>query len=206
MANRGLRVLGVARAYFQASEVLPGMQHDFDFEFMGLVGLTDPVRPGVSSAVNECHSAGIQVVMITGDYAGTALNIAKEIGLRNPEQYITGQELDSMTDEELRRKVRDTNVFARVVPEQKLRLIRAFKASGQIVAMTGDGVNDAPALKAADIGIAMGGRGTDVAREAAALVLLDDNFPSIVHASGWAGGFSIICKKPSLTPLPVIFL
>ncbi len=181
MANQGLRVLGVARAYFQVSE-LPGKQHDFDFEFMGLFGLADPVRPGVSTAVSECYSAGVQVVMITGDYAGTAVSIAKEIGLRNPQQYITGQELDSMTDQELQRKVQDTNIFARMVPEQKLRLIRAFKANGRVVAMTGDGVNDAPALKAADIGIAMGGRGTDVAREASALVLLDDNFSSIVHA------------------------
>ena len=181
MANRGLRVLGVARAYFQESE-LPGQQHDFDFEFMGLIGLADPVRPGVSAAVEECYSAGIQVVMITGDYAGTAVNIARQIGLKNPEQCTTGPELDSMGDEELQRVVRTTNLFARVVPEQKLRLVRAFQATGQIVAMTGDGVNDAPALKAADIGIAMGGRGTDVAREAAALVLLDDNFSSIVHA------------------------
>jgi P-type Ca2+ transporter type 2C len=181
MANQGLRVLGVARAYFQVAE-LPGKQHDFDFEFIGLVGLADPVRPGVSTAVSECYTAGIQIVMITGDYPGTALSVAKEIGLKNPEQYITGQELDSMTDKELRRRVRDTNIFARVVPEQKLRLIRALKANDQIVAMTGDGVNDAPALKAADIGFAMGGRGTDVAREASALVLLDDNFSSIVHA------------------------
>jgi P-type Ca2+ transporter type 2C len=176
-----LRVLGVARSYFQVSE-LPGKQHDFDFEFLGLVGLADPVRPGASDAVRECYTAGIQVVMITGDYAGTALNIAQEIGLKHPEQCITGQELDSMTDEDLQKRIRDTNIFARVVPEQKLRLIRAFRGNGQIVAMTGDGVNDAPALKAADIGIAMGGRGTDVAREAAALVLLDDNFTSIVHA------------------------
>ncbi|HYM74360.1 MAG TPA: cation-translocating P-type ATPase [Candidatus Dormibacteraeota bacterium] len=181
MAGRGLRVLGVARAYFQRSE-LPSHPHDFDFEFLGLIGLADPVRPGVPDAVRECYSAGIQVVMITGDYAGTAVNIAQQIGLRNPEECITGAELDSMEDEELQRRVRSTNLFARVVPEQKLRLVRAFKATGQIVAMTGDGVNDAPALKAADIGIAMGGRGTDVAREAAALVLLDDNFSSIVHA------------------------
>lgn len=181
MADRGLRVLGVARAYFQESE-LPSHPHDFDFEFLGLIGLADPVRPGVSDAVLECYSAGIQVVMITGDYAGTAVNIAKQIGLRNPEQCITGAELESMEDEELQRRVCTTNIFARVVPEQKLRLVRAFQATGQIVAMTGDGVNDAPALKAADIGIAMGGRGTDVAREASALVLLDDNFSSIVHA------------------------
>jgi Ca2+-transporting ATPase len=181
MAASGLRVLGVARSYFQEAE-LPGQQHDFDFEFLGLIGLADPVRPGVSAAVEECYSAGIQVVMITGDYAGTATNIAQQIGLKNPGQCITGSELDAMKDEELQRQVRNTNVFARVVPQQKLRLIRAFKSAGQTVAMTGDGVNDAPALKAADIGIAMGGRGTDVAREAAALVLLDDNFSSIVQA------------------------
>jgi Ca2+-transporting ATPase len=181
MANQGLRVLGVARAYFQKTQ-LPGKQHDFDFEFLGLVGLADPVRPGVAEAVQECYSAGIQVVMITGDYAGTATNIGRQIGLRNPNHVITGPELDSMDDGELRRRVRTTNVFARVVPEQKLRLVRAFRSNGEIVAMTGDGVNDAPALKAADIGIAMGGRGTDVAREAAALVLLDDDFSSIVHA------------------------
>jgi Ca2+-transporting ATPase len=131
MANEGLRVLGVARAYFRVAE-LPGKQHDFDFELVGLVGLTDPVRPGVSAAVRECYSVGIQVVMITGDYAGTAVSIAKEIGLRNPEPYITGQELDSMSDEELQRKVGNTNFFARVVPEQKLRLVRAFRANGQI--------------------------------------------------------------------------
>ena len=181
MAHDGLRVLGVARAYFPGSE-LPKQQHDFDFEFLGLIGLADPVRPGVRDAVQECYSAGIRVVMITGDYVGTAVNIGQQIGLRNPEQCITGPGLDSMGEEELNQRVRTTNIFARVVPEQKLRLVRAFKAIGQIVAMTGDGVNDAPALKAADIGIAMGGRGTDVAREAAALVLLDDNFSSIVHA------------------------
>ena len=181
MAHDGLRVLGVARAYFRQYD-LPDQQHDFDFEFLGLIGLADPVRPGVADAVQECYLAGIRAVMITGDYVGTAVNIGQQIGLRNPEQCITGPALDSMSEEELRQRVHTTNVFARVVPEQKLRLVRAFKAAGQIVAMTGDGVNDAPALKAADIGIAMGGRGTDVAREAAALVLLDDNFSSIVHA------------------------
>ncbi len=181
MANRGLRVLGVARAYFKESS-LPSQQHDFDFEFLGLLGLADPVRPGVAQAVEACYSAGIQVVMITGDYAGTAINIARQIGLKNAETCITGTELNSMGDHELQQRVNATNIFARVVPEQKLRLVRAFKATGQIVAMTGDGVNDAPALKAADIGIAMGNRGTDVAREAAALVLLDDNFSSIVQA------------------------
>ncbi len=181
MAKEGLRILGVAKAAFKASK-LPTRQHDFDFEFLGLLGLHDPVRPGVHEAVQECQSAGIRVVMITGDYPTTAMTIGRKIGLQNPESCITGQELEEMSDEQLGARVKQTSIFARVVPEQKLRLVNAFKAGGEIVAMTGDGVNDAPALKAAHIGIAMGGRGTDVAREAASLVLLDDNFTSIVHA------------------------
>jgi len=181
MANEGLRVLGVAKAYFTVT-VLPGKQHDFTFEFLGLVGLADPVRPGVAEAVKECHTAGIRVVMITGDYPGTATNIAAQIGLQNATNIITGQELDSMDDAGLQKRIGTVNIFARVVPEQKLRIVNALKAVGEVVAMTGDGVNDAPALKAAHIGIAMGGRGTDVAREASALVLLDDDFSSIVQA------------------------
>jgi Ca2+-transporting ATPase len=181
MAGEGLRVLGVAKAQFQASD-LPPRQHDFSFEFLGLIGLQDPVREGVYDAVQECHTAGIRVVMITGDYPATAMNIGRKIGLQNADACITGRELDEMSDEQLRERIKQTSIFARVVPEQKLRLVEAFKANGEIVAMTGDGVNDAPALKAAHIGIAMGGRGTDVAREAASLVLLDDNFTSIVHA------------------------
>ena len=181
MAEQGLRVIGVARARFKRAD-LPTEQHDFDFEFMGLLGLSDPVRPGVAQAVEECYSAGIRVLMITGDYPGTAQNIARQIGLRAPEQVITGQELDQMSDPELQERIKTASIFARAVPEQKLRIVKALKANGEVVAMTGDGVNDAPALKAAHIGIAMGGRGTDVAREAAALVLLDDNFASIVQA------------------------
>jgi Ca2+-transporting ATPase len=180
MASQGLRVLGVGKAIWQGD--LPQDQRDIPFEFVGLVGLADPVRPTVPAAVSECYRAGIRVVMITGDYPVTAQNIAAQIGLKNPELVITGAELRAMDDAELRRRVRAVNVFARVVPEQKLRLVSAFKANGEVVAMTGDGVNDAPALKAADIGIAMGNRGTDVAREASALVLLDDNFSSIVNA------------------------
>ncbi len=181
MASDGLRVLGVARASFQARE-LPGIQHDFEFEFLGLVGLADPIRPSVPQALAACYSAGMRVIMITGDYPGTASSIAGQIGLTPRDSVVTGVELDRMSDEELQRRINEVNIFARVVPEQKLRLVQALKANGEVVAMTGDGVNDAPALKAAHIGIAMGGRGTDVARESAALVLLDDDFSSIVEA------------------------
>ncbi|MDD5677614.1 MAG: cation-translocating P-type ATPase [Kiritimatiellae bacterium] len=181
MANAGLRVLGVAKAHFRRSD-LPPQQHDFRFEFLGLIGLADPVRPAVPAAIQECYTAGIRVVMITGDYAGTARSIAQQIGLRVPEECITGSELDAMSDDELKRRIGNTSIFARIVPEQKLRIVNAFKANGEIVAMTGDGVNDAPALKSAHIGVAMGGRGTDVAREASALVVLDDDFSSIVAA------------------------
>ncbi|MDA8165640.1 MAG: cation-translocating P-type ATPase [Desulfobacteraceae bacterium] len=181
MASEGLRVLGIAKAAFEKSD-LPDGQHDFRFAFLGLIGLADPVRPGVFEAIRECYAAGIRVVMITGDYPITAQNIGKQIGLTGVEQVITGPELDAMDDAELQRRVGTVNIFARVVPEQKLRLVSALKAVGEVVAMTGDGVNDAAALKAAHIGIAMGGRGTDVAREASAIVLLDDHFSSIVQA------------------------
>jgi Ca2+-transporting ATPase len=181
LASSGLRVLGVARASARLSE-LPIDHHDLELEFVGLLGLEDPLRPTVPAAVAECRAAGVRVVMITGDYAATAQSIARQAGLPNCEAVITGPELDQMSDEELGRRIGDVQVFARVVPEQKLRLVNALKANREIVAMTGDGVNDAPALKAAHIGIAMGGRGTDVAREAASLVLLDDDFSSIVAA------------------------
>ncbi len=180
MARSGLRVLAVAKVEFSGE--LPADQREFPFQFVGLVGLADPLRPSVPEAVQECYSAGIRVVMVTGDYPVTAQNIAARAGLRNPNGVITGAELERLSDSELSRRVPSVDVFARVVPEQKLRIVTALKASGEIVAMTGDGVNDAPALKAADIGIAMGNRGTDVAREAAALVLLDDEFSSIVNA------------------------
>ncbi len=155
MAEEGLRVLGVAKAGFE-ERALPGEQHDFRFEFLGLIGLADPVRPMVPEAVRKCYTAGMRVVMITGDYPGTAQNIARQIGLIPNDMFITGSELDSMDDAELRRRIKTVNIFARVVPEQKLRLVNAFKDNGEIVAMTGDGVNDAPALKSAHIGIAMG--------------------------------------------------
>ena len=181
MAAEGLRVLGVAKARF-SSTTLPDQQHDFDFEFLGLIALADPVRPNVPHAIQECQTAGIRVIMITGDYPGTATSIARQIGLESPDMVITGTEVAAMDEQTLRDRVTRASVFARAVPEQKLQLVNALKANGEIVAMTGDGVNDSPALKAANIGIAMGQRGTDVAREAADLVLLDDDFSSIVHA------------------------
>ena len=181
MAAIGLRVLGVAKAQFSGRS-LPDQQHDFEFEHLGLIALADPVRPAVPGAIKECQAAGIRVIMITGDYPGTAMSIARQIGLESDDGAITGPEVAAMDEQTLRKRVAKASVFARAVPEQKLQLVTALKANGEIVAMTGDGVNDSPALKAAHIGIAMGERGTDVAREAADLVLLDDDFSSIVQA------------------------
>ncbi|HVK53577.1 MAG TPA: HAD-IC family P-type ATPase, partial [Burkholderiales bacterium] len=181
MAEQGLRVLGVAKAAFQPTH-LPPIQHDFEFQFLGLIGFADPLRASVPAAIKESYGAGVRVIMITGDYPATAMHIATQAGLVSKGGYIAGSELEAMSDSELRRRIKAVNVFCRVTPEQKLRLVNALKTNGEIVAMTGDGVNDAPALKAAHIGIAMGERGTDVAREAAALVLLDDDFSSIVAA------------------------
>jgi len=181
LAKEGLRVLGVARGKINETE-LPEIQHDFQFELVGLIGLSDPLRKNVPEAIKECHKAGIRVIMITGDYPVTAKNIAREIGIKNYDQCITGMELQALTEEELAEKIKDTDVFARVIPEQKLKIVKALQRNNEIVAMTGDGINDAPALKSANIGIAMGEKGTDVAREASSLVLMDDNFSSIVSA------------------------
>ena len=180
MAAEGLRVLGVARVSHRGT-TMPEKQHDFKFEFLGLVGLTDPLRASVPEAVSDCRSAGIRVMMITGDYPATANVIARQAGL-DVERVVTGSEVHALDDDELALRVKTATVFARIMPEQKLRIVSALKSNGEIVAMTGDGVNDAPSLKAANIGIAMGGRGTDVAREASAIVLLDDDFGSIVKA------------------------
>jgi P-type Ca2+ transporter type 2C len=181
LSSQGKRVIGVACSRYKKAD-LPDQQHDFQFEFIGLLGLEDPVRANVKGAIEECYTAGIRTIMITGDYPGTAMSIARQIGLQNPDRHITGPELEILTDEELAGRIKDVNIFARMVPEQKLRIVRALKINKEIVAMTGDGVNDAPALKAAHIGVAMGARGTDVAREASSLVLLDDDFNSIVTA------------------------
>ncbi len=179
MADRGLRVLGVARADFDSAR-LPDDQHAFDFRFLGLIGMEDPLRPEVPAAVRECREAGIRVVMMTGDHPETALKIAREAGLDGAGGVLTGTRIAEMNDPELRMRLRETSVFARILPEQKYRIVNALKNSGRVVAMTGDGVNDAPSLRAADVGIAMGARGTDVAREAADIVLMDDHFASIV--------------------------
>lgn len=216
MACNGLRVLGVAKA--QSPNIpLPSHQHDFEFHFVGLVGIADPIRAEVPQAIAECRSAGIRVVMMTGDHPVTASSIAKSIGLENPGQVITGTQLRDMSDSILAKQIREVSVFSRVSPDQKLRLVEILKSQGEVVAMTGDGVNDAPALKRADIGIAMGGRGTDVARESASLVLLDDDFGSIVEAirmgrriyfnlrSAFAYLFSVHIPIAGMSIIPVVF-
>ena len=180
LAEAGFRLIAVAESNLSEPN-LPETQQEFSYEFLGLLAFEDPVRAGVVESIQKCKSAGIRVVMMTGDYVRTAQSIAKQIGL--PEKIcLTGSEIESMSDSELAERISNVQVFARVMPEQKLRLVNALKANGEIVAMTGDGVNDAPALKAAHLGIAMGLRGTDVAREAGSLVLLDDDFSSIVES------------------------
>lgn len=181
LAAGGQRVLGVAQAQWEGPD-LPSKVEDFNFNWVGLLGFEDPIRAEVPQAVRQCQSAGIRVVMITGDYPATASAIASQAGIPPGKAVLSGAELDSMDDRELAGRIGSIHIFARIVPRQKLRIVKALQANGEVVAMTGDGVNDAPALKAADIGIAMGGKGTDVARESASLVLLDDNFSSIVAA------------------------
>jgi Ca2+-transporting ATPase len=180
MAQAGLRVLAAAEARF-SGENFPPIEHDFVFKFSGLLGLSDPLRPEVVKSVEHCHEAGMKIVMITGDYPVTASSIAAQAGL-SIDKILTGDLITNMSDEQLQSEMKTVNVCARISPEQKLRIVQALKANGEITAMTGDGVNDAPALKAAHVGIAMGQRGTDVARETASLILLDDNFISIVKA------------------------
>ncbi len=181
MAAEGLRVLAVAKARVP-SATLPDTQRGLRLEFIGLVGLADPIRPAAPGAIAECYRAGIRIIMITGDHPNTAASIGRQIGLRGPSDVLTGPELTELDDDALKARLRTVSIFARVVPEQKLRLVRLLQELGDVVAMTGDGVNDAPALKSADIGVAMGKRGTDVARESASLVILDDDFSTIVEA------------------------
>ncbi len=183
MAEDGLRVLALARSEVSPDEEIEPLIASRRLVFLGLVGMIDPPRPRAITAVRACQAAGIRVKMITGDHPGTAVAIARQLGIvRDGGAALTGRELAALDDEALRDAAAATDVFARVEPEQKLRLVTALKARGEVVAMTGDGVNDAPALKQADIGIAMGMSGTEVAKEAAAMVLTDDNFASIEAA------------------------
>lgn len=183
LAAQGQRVLALAvRAVSPQQTVLEFMDVEGTLTLLGLVALIDPPRPEAIAAIAECHQAGIQVKMITGDHAGTAMAIGRQIGLAHPDRVLTGADLEIMDDAALRQAVLETDIFARTSPEHKLRLVTALQSHGLIVAMTGDGVNDAPALKRADAGIAMGRTGSEAAKEAAELVLLDDNFASIVAA------------------------
>jgi Ca2+-transporting ATPase len=180
-ARQGLRVLAVAQGTVGMT-ALPQNPRDFELQLLGLICLADPLRADVPKALAECSEAGIRVVMITGDHPGTALAIASQAGFDTRSGVVTGAEIETLDDESLRSRAASVNIYARAKPSHKLRLVQAFKANGEIIAMTGDGVNDAPALKAAHVGVAMGGRGTDVAREASALVLVNDDFNSLVAA------------------------
>ncbi|MEG3029047.1 MAG: cation-translocating P-type ATPase [Oscillospiraceae bacterium] len=181
LSCQGLRVIAIAKQELGVSDEIPPSITDCTLELCGLVGLADPPREGVKEDIALCSKAGIRVVMITGDNGITASSIAKKIGIPNCENIITGDMLSEMSDSELQEKVKTVSIFSRVIPEHKMRIVKAFKENGEIVAMTGDGVNDAPALKYADIGIAMGKRGSEVSREAADLILMDDNFSTIVE-------------------------
>ncbi len=181
MSSAGLRVIAVGKEDPQTEADIPKKITGCSLTLLGLIGLADPPRESVKTDIAVCNKAGIRVVMITGDNGITAASVANKIGMKSHDHIITGEMINGMTDEELREKVKEVNIFSRVVPEHKMRIVKAFKENGEIVAMTGDGVNDAPALKYADIGIAMGKRGSEVSREAADLILMDDNFTTIVE-------------------------
>lgn len=181
MSSKGLRVIAIASDLFTSRKAIPDQLQAGSWRFLGLVGLEDPIRPGIHEDIAKCQQAGIRVIMITGDHEETAKSIANQIGLQHHDQIMSGAMLDAMSDEELRACVQQYSIYSRVIPEHKLRIVAAWQAIGDVVAMSGDGVNDAPALKRADIGIAMGKRGSQVAREAADLVLLDDRFSTIIE-------------------------
>ena len=180
MGKEGLRVIAVGKMTPANESEIPAKLTDCRLDFCGLIGLSDPPRENVARDIATCNQAGVRVVMITGDNGITASSIARKIGMKDTDNIITADELENMTDDELREKVKAVSIFSRVIPEHKMRIVKAFRDNGAIVAMTGDGVNDAPALKYADIGIAMGKRGSEVSREAADLILMDDNFSTIV--------------------------
>jgi Ca2+-transporting ATPase len=181
LSSQGLRVIAVATAKPENESAIPAAITDCRLTLLGLVGLADPPRESVKEDIAVCNRAGIRVVMITGDNGITASAIARKIGIPGSDNIITGEELEAMSEEELQEAVKTVSIFSRVIPEHKMRIVKAFKENGEIVAMTGDGVNDAPALKYADIGIAMGKRGSEVSREASDLILMDDNFTTIVE-------------------------
>lgn len=181
LSSQGLRVIAIAAQSLESDGEIPASITDCSLNLLGLVGLADPPREGVREDIALCSRAGIRIVMITGDNGITASAIARKIGIPGCDNIITGDMLNDMSDEELREAVCNVSIFSRVIPEHKMRIVKAFKENGEIVAMTGDGVNDAPALKYADIGIAMGKRGSEVSREAADLILMDDNFTTIVE-------------------------
>lgn len=180
LSEQGLRVIAVSSMSLADGAAIPQSLNECQLNFCGLVGLYDPPRANIQADIALCTKAGIRVVMITGDNGQTASSIAQKIGISNSDAIVTGDMLEQMSDAELREKVKTTSIFSRVIPEHKMRIVKAFQDNGEIVAMTGDGVNDAPALKHADIGIAMGQRGSEVSREAADIILMDDNFSTIV--------------------------
>ncbi len=179
LSSKGLRVLAVAKKIINNQKIYENL-NEYSLEFCGLVSLVDPPKDTVKEDIKNCYKAGIKVIMITGDNGITAASIASSVGMKNVNQIITGEEIDKLDDEQLKDSVKNVSIFSRVIPEHKMRIVKALKDNGEIVAMSGDGVNDAPALKYADIGIAMGHRGSEVSREAADLILLDDNFTTIV--------------------------
>ncbi len=179
-AQKGLRVLAVGEQAVSSETEIPQRIDACSLHFLGLIGLTDPPRDGIKENILVCQNAGINVIMITGDNGITARAIAKQVGIFNTDHTITGAEINEWSEDELAKKIKETTIFSRVTPEHKMKIVQAFKQNGEVVAMTGDGVNDAPALKYADIGIAMGERGSEVSREAADLILMDDDFSTIV--------------------------
>ena len=181
LSAQGYRVLAVAKSA-KSYDKFPATQAEFDYTFLGLIAFSDPPKKNTASIITSFYQAGIGVKMITGDYAPTAIAIAKQIGIQNHQAVLTGDEIMLMDAVTIQEKVKATNVYARMFPEAKLKVIEAFKRNGEVVAMTGDGVNDGPALKAAHIGIAMGQRGTEIAKQAASLILTDDNLQHMVEA------------------------
>lgn len=180
MSERGLRVLGVSKKEYTTKTFKESL-YDERLDFVGLVGFIDPPRENIEKEIDACYKAGIRIIMITGDNGFTASSIASKVGIKNSDKFLTGEELHNLSEEELRKKVKEINIYSRVIPEDKYRIVKALKENGEIVAMTGDGVNDAPALKYADIGISMSKRGSEVAREASDLILLNDDFKTITH-------------------------